>query len=156
MPRRAVRRGGLQGVQRGRREAEVRRLPHAQRLVGRLHFATEYRLGHLITLVHRLLDQRVADQRAEDVEARDVGLIPPIDDRHRVGVGARELNADTFQEVFSYNVGSMIKAPPMTFLSGGKQYVAVYAGGKPTPAEINIRPELKHYYQSSMLYVFGL
>ena len=58
--------------------------------------------------------------------------------------------------LWSTDLGVGTTGAPMTFLANGKQYVAVYAGGKPTPAEINIRPELKHYYQSSMLFVFGL
>ena len=92
------------------------------------------------------------DYRMNGVLATTTGLVFG-------GNAAGELvayDADTLDPLWMFNMGASIKAPPMTFLSGGKQYVAVYAGGKPTPAEINIRPELKHYYQSSMLYVFGL
>ncbi|HLQ92911.1 MAG TPA: PQQ-binding-like beta-propeller repeat protein [Xanthobacteraceae bacterium] len=36
---------------------------------------------------------------------------------------------DTLKEVWSFNLGTMITAPPMTYSVGGKQYVAVVAGG---------------------------
>ena len=65
-------------------------------------------------------------------------------------------DSETLDPLWTFNVGTAIKAPPMTYVANGKQYVAIYAGGKPGAADIGIRPELKHYYQSSMLYVFGL
>jgi alcohol dehydrogenase (cytochrome c) len=38
-------------------------------------------------------------------------------------------DADTLQEVWSFSLGTPITAPPMTYSVGGKQYVAVVAGG---------------------------
>jgi alcohol dehydrogenase (cytochrome c) len=38
-------------------------------------------------------------------------------------------NAETLEEVYSFNLGTPITAPPMTYSVGGKQYVAVVAGG---------------------------
>jgi len=38
-------------------------------------------------------------------------------------------DATTLKEVWSFNVGTPITAPPMTYSVGGKQYVAVVAGG---------------------------
>ena len=38
-------------------------------------------------------------------------------------------DADTLKEVWSFNVGTPITAPPMTYSVGGKQYIAVVAGG---------------------------
>jgi alcohol dehydrogenase (cytochrome c) len=38
-------------------------------------------------------------------------------------------DADTLKEVWSFNLGTMITAPPMTYKVGDKQYVAVVAGG---------------------------
>src|SRR5258708_22787831 len=38
-------------------------------------------------------------------------------------------DADTLKELWSFNVGTPITAPPMTYSVGGKQYIAVVAGG---------------------------
>jgi alcohol dehydrogenase (cytochrome c) len=38
-------------------------------------------------------------------------------------------NAETLEEVYSFNLGTPITAPPMTYSVGGKQYIAVVAGG---------------------------
>jgi alcohol dehydrogenase (cytochrome c) len=38
-------------------------------------------------------------------------------------------NADTLEEVWKFNLGTPITAPPMTYSVGGKQYIAVVAGG---------------------------
>ncbi len=38
-------------------------------------------------------------------------------------------DAETLKEVWSFNLGTPITAPPMTYSVGGKQYVAVVAGG---------------------------
>ena len=38
-------------------------------------------------------------------------------------------NADTLEELYSFNLGTPITAPPMTYSVGGKQYIAVVAGG---------------------------
>jgi alcohol dehydrogenase (cytochrome c) len=38
-------------------------------------------------------------------------------------------DADTLKELWSFNLGTPITAPPMTYSVGGKQYIAVVAGG---------------------------
>src|SRR5262249_56816848 len=38
-------------------------------------------------------------------------------------------DADTLKEVWSFSLGTPITAPPMTYGVGGKQYIAVVAGG---------------------------
>ena len=38
-------------------------------------------------------------------------------------------DADTLAEVWSFSLGTPITAPPMTYSVGGKQYIAVIAGG---------------------------
>jgi len=38
-------------------------------------------------------------------------------------------NADTLKEAWSFSLGTPITAPPMTYSIGGKQYIAVVAGG---------------------------
>ncbi len=38
-------------------------------------------------------------------------------------------DADSLKELWSFSLGTPITAPPMTYSVGGKQYVAVVAGG---------------------------
>jgi alcohol dehydrogenase (cytochrome c) len=38
-------------------------------------------------------------------------------------------DSDTLKEAWSFSLGTPITAPPMTYSVGGKQYVAVVAGG---------------------------
>jgi alcohol dehydrogenase (cytochrome c) len=65
-------------------------------------------------------------------------------------------DANTLQEVWSFNVGSGINAPPITFAINGKQYVAVLVGSRQPANIINNSPELKYNATTSMLYVFSL
>ena len=62
----------------------------------------------------------------------------------------------TLQELWSFNAGSGINAPPITFAVGGKQYVAVLVGSRQVANIINRAPQLKYTSTASMLYVFGL
>jgi alcohol dehydrogenase (cytochrome c) len=62
----------------------------------------------------------------------------------------------TLQELWSFNAGTGINAPPITFAVNGKQYVAVLAGSKQFRIVFNDAPELKNTATASMLYVFGL
>jgi len=59
-------------------------------------------------------------------------------------------DADTLQEVYSFNLGTPITAPPMSYKVGDKQYIAVVIGGG-----IGLRgvPLLQ---PSAMVAVFGL
>ena len=59
-------------------------------------------------------------------------------------------------EVWSFNVGTGINAPPITYSVNGKQFVAVLAGARQSANVINNAPELKHTSSASMLFVFGL
>jgi alcohol dehydrogenase (cytochrome c) len=38
-------------------------------------------------------------------------------------------DADSLKELWSFSLGTPISAPPMSYSVGGKQYVAVVAGG---------------------------
>jgi alcohol dehydrogenase (cytochrome c) len=60
------------------------------------------------------------------------------------------------KEVWSYNTGSGINAPPMTYSVNGKQYVAVLVGSRQALFVLQNAPELKNTSTASMLYVFGL
>jgi len=65
-------------------------------------------------------------------------------------------DAKTLKEVWSFNVGSGINAPPISFSINGKQYVAVLVGSR-QPANLMVgAPELRHNSTASMLYVFSL
>ena len=65
-------------------------------------------------------------------------------------------DAKTMQEVWSFNVGSGINAPAVTYSVNGKQYVAVLVGSRQPANFISVAPELKNTSTASMLYVFGL
>src|SRR5215471_13581450 len=65
-------------------------------------------------------------------------------------------DAKTLNEVWSFNVGSPIQAPPMSYSVNGKQYVTVLVGARMWPYIIDNAPELKNQTTASMLYVFSL
>jgi alcohol dehydrogenase (cytochrome c) len=65
-------------------------------------------------------------------------------------------DAKTLNEVWSFNVGSPIQAPPVSYSVNGKQYVAVLVGARMWPYIIQNAPELKNQATASMLYVFSL
>ena len=65
-------------------------------------------------------------------------------------------DARTLQEVWSFNAGTGINAPPITYSVNGKQYIAVLMGSKQTAAVLQDSPELKNTSTASMLYVFAL
>ena len=63
----------------------------------------------------------------------------------------------TLQELWSFNVGSGISAPPITYSVNGKQYIAVLAGHSRVPkGRLATHPELQDLQTTSMLYVFAL
>jgi glucose dehydrogenase len=59
-------------------------------------------------------------------------------------------DADTLKEAWSFSLGTPITAPPMTYSVGGKQYIAVVAGG-----EAGLRGAVL-YQPSAVVAVFGL
>src|SRR3984885_15437674 len=65
-------------------------------------------------------------------------------------------DAKTLQEVWSFNVGTGINAPPITYSVNGKQYIAVLVGSKQSQNVIPQAPELKNTSTASMLFVFSL
>ncbi len=65
-------------------------------------------------------------------------------------------DAKTLQELWSFNVGTGINAPPITYAVNGKQYVAVLVGSRQPANIIPLSPELKNTSTASMLFVFGL
>ena len=65
-------------------------------------------------------------------------------------------DAKTLQEVWSFNTGTGINAPPITYSVNGKQYVAVLVGARQPTNLMQTMPELKNTTTASMLFVFSL
>jgi alcohol dehydrogenase (cytochrome c) len=65
-------------------------------------------------------------------------------------------DAKSLQELWSFNVGTGINAPPITYSVNGKQYVAVLVGSRQSQNVIPYSPELKNTSTASMLFVFSL
>jgi alcohol dehydrogenase (cytochrome c) len=65
-------------------------------------------------------------------------------------------DAKTLQQVWSFNVGTGINAPAVSFSAGGKQYIAVLGGSRQSAFVVGLAPELKNTSTASMLFVFGL
>ncbi|MCP8939620.1 PQQ-binding-like beta-propeller repeat protein [Alsobacter sp. SYSU M60028] len=63
----------------------------------------------------------------------------------------------SLKELWSFNVGSGISAPPMTYAVNGKQYVAILVGHSRVPkGRLGTHPEMQDLQTTSMLYVFSL
>jgi glucose dehydrogenase len=63
----------------------------------------------------------------------------------------------SLEELWRFNVGSGINAPPMTFEVGGRQYLAIQSGLARNGRAINsMTPELRELRNQTMLFVFGL
>jgi alcohol dehydrogenase (cytochrome c) len=65
-------------------------------------------------------------------------------------------DAKTLKELWSFNTGTGINAPPITYSVNGKQYIAVLVGSRQAPNIIPLSPELKNTSTASMLFVFSL
>jgi outer membrane protein assembly factor BamB len=59
-------------------------------------------------------------------------------------------DADTLAEVWSFSLGTPITAPPMSYSAGGRQYIAVVAGGTERMRGAVL------YQPSAIIAVFGL
>jgi alcohol dehydrogenase (cytochrome c) len=65
-------------------------------------------------------------------------------------------DAKTLREVWSFNTGTGIMAPPVTYAVNGTQYIAVLVGSRQPVNILQNMPELKNTSTASMLYVFSL
>ena len=63
-------------------------------------------------------------------------------------------DAKSLQELWSFNMGTGINAPAVTYSVNGKQYVAVLVGSRQALNVWQNAPELKNTATASMLYVF--
>jgi|SRR5689334_6997998 alcohol dehydrogenase (cytochrome c) len=68
------------------------------------------------------------------------------------------LDADTLEELWRFETGSAVNAPPISFMVDGKQYIAIEVGlGGAWPQWfVSATPELKAQVPSNVLYVFAL
>jgi alcohol dehydrogenase (cytochrome c) len=63
----------------------------------------------------------------------------------------------TLEQLWKINVGVGLNAPPMTFETGGKQYVAILSGlSRVSKNRLTLTPELRDMRNQTMLFVFGL
>ena len=63
----------------------------------------------------------------------------------------------TLAELWHFNLGSGINAPPMTFAVGDKQYLVVQTGLNRNVLNINsMTPELHDMRNQTMVFAFGL
>jgi alcohol dehydrogenase (cytochrome c) len=65
-------------------------------------------------------------------------------------------DARSLKELWSFNIGTGINAPPISYAVNGKQYIAVLAGSRQSVNIIPYSPELKNTSTASMLFVFAL
>ena len=66
------------------------------------------------------------------------------------------LDKDTLDELWSFEAGTTIAAPPITYTVNGKQYVAIVVGGALyRPADFNTQ-ELQILQRNAQIIVFGL
>ena len=65
-------------------------------------------------------------------------------------------DAKTLEEVWSFNIGTGINAPAVSFAVNGKQYIAVLAGSAMRDQVLGTAPELRNNATASMLFVFTL
>src|SRR5712672_2005558 len=65
-------------------------------------------------------------------------------------------DAKTLQEVWSFNTGTGLNAPPISYAVNGKQYIAVLVGSRQPVNILQNLPELRNTSTASMLYVFSL
>jgi alcohol dehydrogenase (cytochrome c) len=64
---------------------------------------------------------------------------------------------ESLEPLWKINVGVGINAPPMTFETGGRQYVAIITGlSRVSKLRITLTPELREIRNQTMLFVFGL
>jgi alcohol dehydrogenase (cytochrome c) len=64
-------------------------------------------------------------------------------------------DARTLKELWRFDVGTGINAPPVTYAVKGKQYLAVMVGAREL-TNVPLAPELRNAATASVLYVFGL
>jgi alcohol dehydrogenase (cytochrome c) len=63
----------------------------------------------------------------------------------------------TLEQLWKINVGSGFNAPPITFETNGRQYVAIMSGlSRISKGRLVLTPDLHEMRNQTMLFVFGL
>jgi len=65
-------------------------------------------------------------------------------------------DAETLKEVWSFNVGTSLAGPPMSYSVDGKQYIAVLAGASPAAQDKKLVPQSEFFVPTDALFVFAL
>ena len=65
-------------------------------------------------------------------------------------------DSSNMNQLWSFSVGSSIKAPPITYSVGGKQYIALLVGAAPGGTQKRDQPSLNHFAPVHMLIGFTL
>ena len=68
----------------------------------------------------------------------------------------RAYDDKTLDKLWEFNVGSAIKAPPMSYMADGVQYIAVEVGAAVGSNDIRINPSVASFTPAYQLYVFRL
>jgi len=67
------------------------------------------------------------------------------------------LDDETLEELWSFNVGTGINAPPMTYAVDGRQYIAIATGlTRNSMGRLATTPEKRNLRNSAMIFVFAL
>ena len=67
------------------------------------------------------------------------------------------LDDQNLEELWKLHAGTGFNAPPMTYSVNGKQYVAIASGlWRNARARLANAPEMRHYQNATMIFVFGL
>ena len=65
-------------------------------------------------------------------------------------------DANTLEVLWVQHVGTGIQAPPMTYSTGGKQFIAIMAGARPGGSTRSQYPETAHMSESNLLLLFSM
>ena len=65
------------------------------------------------------------------------------------------LDGNELRTLWSFNVGTSIQGPPVSFAVNDKQYIAIMAGGVPGAAQRNQRPSTQFFTASNLLLEIG-
>ena len=68
----------------------------------------------------------------------------------------RALDQESGKVLWQTRLGSQVEGTPVTFSTGGRQYIAIVAGGGYNAGPLRIRPDIDQVSGGNMVYVFAL